>query len=176
MMENTHNEPWAGDAHLSFESLSGTVYGTAQHTANSGSSSTTVSVAPHDVMVRWHPGGARDRYINYKVQNQYGETLVEVDNAYFDGADELLPWPCARVGIDDVDASAYSIWPNPATDRVSVASSDGRPFTLALLDVAGRVLLQSNGSSLDLGAVAQGVYYLRIVSDGNVQVRKLIKQ
>ena len=63
-----------------------------------------------------------------------------------------------------------------ATDRVSVASSDGRPFTLALLDVAGRVLLQSNGSSLDLGAVAQGVYYLRIVSDGNVHVRKLIKQ
>lgn len=176
LMENTHNEPWAGDAHLSFESLSGTVYGTAQHTANSGSSSTTVSVAPHDVMVRWHPGGARDRYINYKVQNQYGETLVEVDNAYFDGADVLLPWPCARVGIDDVDASAYSIWPNPATVRVSVASSDGRLFTLALLDVAGRVLLQSNGSSLDLGAVAQGVYYLRIVSDGNVQVRKLIKQ
>lgn len=176
LMENTHNEPWAGDAHLSFESLSGTVYGTAQHTANSGSSSTTVSVAPHDVMVRWHPGGARDRYINYKVQNQYGETLVEVDNAYFDGADVLLPWPCARVGIDDVVASAYSIWPNPATDRVSVASSGGRPFTLALLDVAGRVLFQSNGSSLDLGAVAQGVYYLRIVSDGNVHVRKLIKQ
>lgn len=176
LMENTHNEPWAGDAHLSFESLSGTVYGTAQHTANSGSSTTTVSVAPHDVMVRWHSGGALDRYINYKVQNHYGETLIEVNNAYFDGADVLLSWPCAHAGIDDAAAAGYKVWPNPATDMLHIMSPNGSSMQLSLLDAAGRIVLQGAGSSLDLSAVAQGVYYLRIVSDGNVQVQKIIKQ
>lgn len=150
-MENTHNEPWADDAHLSFESLSGIVYGSARHTTNSGYSTATVNVAPHDVMVRWHAGGSRDRYINYKVQNQYGETLVDVNNAYFDGADVLLSWPCAHLAIDTPEQDAG--------DNV---------LTVEVYDISGRKV------SYNLHIPA-GVYIVRAITDKGVRVKKIVK-
>ncbi len=178
-MENTHNEPWAGDAHLSFESPSGTVYGIAQHTTNSRTSTTTISVAPHDVMVRWHPGGALDRYINYKVKNRHGETLVEVNNAYFDGDDFLIVWPCNRLGIDDPQEvkPEWCVSPNPTTGRITVTSGidNGQPVRLEVLDAAGRVLLHTVGTTADLTHVGTGVFYVRIITDSTVTIKKVLK-
>ena len=178
-MENTHNEPWAGDAHLSFESPSGTVYGIAQHTANSRTSTTTISVAPHDVMVRWHPGGALDRYINYKIKNTHGEMLVEVNNAYFDGDDALIVWPCNRLGIDDSQEvkPEWCVSPNPTTGRIAVTGGidNGQPVRLEVLDAAGRVLLHTVGTTADLTHVGTGVFYVRIITDSTVTIKKVLK-
>ena len=158
-MENTHNEPWAGDAHLSFESLSGTVYGTAQHTAHAGASTATVRVAPHDVMVRWHAGGALDRYINYRVLNQYGEVLVEVDNAYFDGDDVLLEWPCAHLAID-----------NPEPD------SPAQVLCTEVYDLAGRRLASVPDTDFEhqLTSFPKGIYILHTITDRGVTVKKIV--
>ena len=178
-MENTHNEPWAGDAHLSFESLSGTIYGTAQHTVNGPSSTTTVNVAPHDVMVRWHPGGALDRYINYKVKNRHGEVLVEVNNAYFDGDDVLISWPCSRLGIDDPQNAVqeWNISPNPTTGRLTVTggNDNGQSVRLEIVDATGRTLLHTTGLSADLTPLGSGVYYIRIITDNTITVKKVVK-
>ena len=177
VMENTHNGPWAGDAHLSFESPTGTVYGIAQHTANSGSSTTTVNVAPHDVMVRWHPGGALDRYINYKVIGQSGDVFVEVNNAYFEGEDVLVVWPCSHVGIDErtVGDDGWNVWPNPTAGIVNVNRNPGIQPTVELIDAAGRVLMRSDETTMDISGMKAGVYYLRIVSGSGENVKKVIK-
>lgn len=178
-MENTHNEPWAGDAHLSFESLSGTVYGIAQHTDNSRTSTSTINVAPHDVMVRWHPGGALDRYINYKVKNRHGETLIEVNNAYFDGDDVLVVWPCNRLGVDDPQEvkPEWSLSPNPTTGRITVTGGidNGQPVRLEVLDATGRVMLHTVGTTADLSHVGTGIYYIRIITENTVTVKKVLK-
>ena len=178
-MENTHNEPWAGDAHLSFESPSGTVYGIAQHTANSRTSTATISVAPHDVMVRWHPGGALDRYINYKVKNRYGETLVEVNNAYFDGDDALIVWPCNRLRIGDPQdvSQKWNVSPNPTTGRLTVTGNidNGQPVCLEVLDAAGRVLQRTAGLTVDITHLGTGIYYIRIITENAVKVIKVVK-
>ena len=178
-MENTHNEPWAGDAHLSFESPSGTLYGIAKHTVNDRTSTTTVSVAPHDVMVRWHSGGALDRYINYRVKNRHGEVLVEVDNAYFYGEDVLIPWPCYRLGVDDPQKAVqeWNISPNPTTGRLTVTggNDNGETVRLEVIDATGRVLLNATGLSVDLAPLGTGVYYIRIITDNTVKVKKVVK-
>lgn len=152
-MTNSRNEPWAGDAHLSFESLSGLVYGTAAHTQNGGSSTAQVMVAPHDVMVRWHGGDGRDRYIGYRVTNQYGEVLIEVDNAFFDGADVLLSWPCAHVGID------------------VAADEQGRVLCTEVYDLAGHLLMTSG----DYASLRPGVYLVRTIGEDGVKVKKIVK-
>lgn len=175
-MENTHNEPWAGDAYLSFESPSGFVYGIARHTVNARTSTSTVSVAPHDVMVRWHKGGAHDRYINYRVKNSYGEVLVDVQNAYFDGTDVLLSWPCSRLSVDEAPAADSRLWPNPTTGIVTVGIDNGQPVSIVVLDAAGRELLRSTARRIDLSSLSAGIYYLRVLTDSGVQIQKLIKQ
>lgn len=178
-MENTHNEPWAGDAHLSFESLSGTVYGIAHHTVNSRTSTATINVAPHDVMVRWHPGGALDRYINYKVKNRHGETLIEVNNAYFDGDDVLVVWPCNHLGVDDPQdvKPEWCVSPNPTTGRITVTGGidNGQTVLLEVLDASGRVLLHTVGTTADLSHVGTGIYYIRIITENTVTIKKVLK-
>ena len=172
-MENTHNEPWAGDAYLSFESLSGFVYGTASHTVNARTSTATVSVAPHDVMVRWHAGGAHDRYINYQVKNSYGEVLVNVQNAYYEGGDVLLPWPCNRLAIEDVESVPIRVWPNPTNGMVYV--DNNQMSHMSILDASGRELFHTTDCKIDFSDYNSGVYYLRIVSEKSVHVKKIIK-
>ena len=176
-MENTHNEPWAGDAHLSFESPSGSVYGTARHTSSTRTSTATVSVAPHDVMLRWHPGGALDRYINYKVKNQYGEVLVDVQNAYFDGADMLIVWPCSHLGIDDPTAKtvAVKVWPNPTTGAVTVNTGDAKVLRIEVLDATGRTAMHADSQNIDLAGLNAGVYYIRVITQQGVSIQKVIK-
>lgn len=174
-MENTHSEPWAGDAHLSFESLSGLVYGTAQHTASRRTSTATVSVAPHDVMVRWHKGGAMDRYINYKIKNRHGEVLADVQNAYFDGADFLIVWPCSPLAIDAAKETECKLWPNPTTGRVTVEVEGGNPMQITVLDATGRELMRSSERTLDLGTFSAGVYYIRVVGENGVWMKKVLK-
>lgn len=174
-MENTHSEPWAGDAYLSFESLSGTVYGTARHTASTRTSTATVSVAPHDVMVRWHRGGALDRYINYKIKNRHGEVIVDVQNAYFDGADVLISWPCSPLSIDEAGQDDYQVWPNPTTGQVTVGVENGQPVQIVVLDAAGRELMRTAQCTFDLGPLGAGVYYIRVVTERGVSVKKVIR-
>lgn len=173
VMENTHSEPWAGDAHLSFESPNGTVYGIAQHTANSSSSTTTVSVAPHDVMMRWHPGGALDRYINYKVMNQHGDVFADVNNAYFDGEDVLIVWPCSHTGIEEHDIASNCVWPNPTSGILNINMDD--VVSACLLDATGRLVMVINDKQIDLSKWAAGIYYLRLERNHNIQVEKIVK-
>ena len=159
-MGNSHNEPWAADAHLSFESPSGFVYGTVAHKVSSASSTAQVMVAPHDVVVRWHSGDGRDRYISYRVKNRYGEVLVEVGNAFFDGADVSLPWPCAHVGIDVPDGEPQVLF-------TEVYSSTGR---LMLRTDNALTQLQDNA------VIPCGVYIIRTVTDRGVAVKKILKK
>ena len=173
-MENTRNEAWSGGAYLSFESPSGLVYGTASHTANSGSSVTQVMVAPHDVICRWHEGGAFDRYINYRVKNQFGEVLIDVESARFEGRDVLIVWPCVRVDIDDVAQAKCKVFPNPATDRLTV-EAEGLLW-VELLDESGRMVSSAEGENLDITTLPAGFYVVRIITAGGTYVDKVMKK
>ena len=182
-MENTHGEPWAGDAHLSFESVGGTVYGVVSHTASSNSSTATVDVAPRDVMVRWHAGGALDRYINYRIKNRHGEVLVNVQNAYFEASDVLLAWPCNGLGIaDDMAKPIALVRPNPTSDfvQVEIPEGGGTLSVVSVLDAAGRELMrmlpgEGQSATCDLRALSSGIYYLRVLTSESLFVNKVVK-
>ena len=178
VMENTHNEPWSGDAYLSFESVSGALYGTARHTANSGSSTATVNVAPHDVMVVWHSGGALDRYINYIIKNQYGEELVNVQSAYFEGGDVLLVWPCAHVGVDEVDGAEVRCYPNPTSGVLNVEAEGLR--RVEVMDMTGRVVMAKESAEaaqrIATDGLPAGMYAVRVVTDRGLFTQKIIKR
>ena len=173
-MESTRGGGWEGGAYLSFESLTGYVYSTA--TLSSGSSQTvTVGVAPHDVNVVFHSGGGTDRYINYRVLNAYGEELVAVEYAFMNGGTHFVEWPCAHVGVDNptLAEEQLKVWPNPAQDWLNVEADHLQH--VELLDACGRVLATGTGSRLSLSGLAAGVYYLRVLAEEGVAVKKIVK-
>ena len=174
VMESTRNGGWEGGAHLSFESLSGYVYGTA--TLSSGSSATVeVGVAPHDINVVFHHGGGSDRFINYRVLNRFGEELVSVEYAFMNGGTHFIEWPCAHLGIEQQSAetSFCRVWPNPVHDVLHIETAT--LLRAELYDTYGRRVASSSGRDTDLSGLPAGVYFLHAVTDRGVSESRIIK-
>ena len=175
VMESTRNGGWEGGAYLSFESLSGYVYGTAS--LSSGSSATVeVGVAPHDINVVFHHGGSSDRFINYRVLNRYGEEFVAVEYAFMNGGTHFIEWPCAHLGIEQrsAETSSWRVWPNPVHDVLHIEAAT--LLRAELYDIYGRCVASTSGSDVDLSSLPAGIYFLRAVSDSGVYQSRIIKQ
>lgn len=84
-------------------------------------------------------------------------------------------------GINDYKAMNISIAPNPAQDYVVVTVKDlHKEMTLELVDMCGRILqtmrLTAENSMLrvERGNLPDGIYMLRMTSNGQIQTRKVI--
>ncbi|MBR1550391.1 MAG: C10 family peptidase [Bacteroidales bacterium] len=177
-MESTRNQAWSNGAHISFESPTGMVYATAAHSANGSSSSQTVSVAPANVVVKWNAGGPLDRYYNYTVVNANGDTLVNVNNAYYNGTDVLLQHPCTGVGIGHEvgeTTSAVSVYPNPATDFLKV-TSDATILNVTVTDASGRIVYRSPRTYIDTHTWPAGLYILQVLTEQGSAYQQVVIQ
>ncbi|MEM9389018.1 MAG: S8 family serine peptidase [Bacteroidota bacterium] len=78
--------------------------------------------------------------------------------------------------IEELVEKQVSIYPNPTTD---VATIDHLPSgaKVRLLDISGRVLLQTTDSTIDMSGKRSGLYFIEIVSLGGESKKlKLIKR
>ena len=78
--------------------------------------------------------------------------------------------------IEELVEKQVSIYPNPTTD---VATIDLLPSgaKVRLLDISGRVLLQTTDSTIDMRGKRSGLYFIEIVSLGGESKKlKLIKR
>jgi hypothetical protein len=81
------------------------------------------------------------------------------------------------VGINDVDGNvAFSIYPNPVTDRLSINCNEA-VREISVMDISGRtVMTLSNTNSIDVSGLATGVYMLRVATENGVSVQKFVKE
>jgi hypothetical protein len=88
----------------------------------------------------------------------------------------------APVGVSGNSADQIAVYPNPATDRITIACTGQVPgdAVAQLYSAEGRLLLTQSLMSpktiLDISGMAPGVYYLRITGDRSSSVRKVVKQ
>ena len=83
------------------------------------------------------------------------------------------------IGVPTAEDGGVAIYPNPAHGSVTIEATS--PATVTLLSLNGRAVntqafTQSSNQTItiDLSAVPQGGYFVKVVSHGNVTVRKLI--
>jgi hypothetical protein len=80
------------------------------------------------------------------------------------------------IGVSTVEIGGVLIYPNPAHGSVTIEATS--PATVTLLSLNGRDVntwtTESDTMTIDLSAVPRGAYFVKIVSHGNVTVRKLI--
>ena len=173
-MEATHGNGWGGDARVTIESENGYLFGTAK--LQQGTSDSIVVMVPsipiHSI---WHPGGGTDRYINYRIENQYGETVVEVEYAYRNGENSIISSPCGHVGIDNIDdISAVRLSPNPTRGLVNI-DADGI-IAVEVMDLRGRLLETSSSATVDLSRYVPGVYLVRVTTATTTEVHRIVKR
>lgn len=81
-----------------------------------------------------------------------------------------------NLGIDKEQLSSLSIYPNPASDNVTISNIPAES-TVRLLDMTGKVLFSTTANStvsMDLTDVKAGVYMLSVESKKGSKTQKLI--
>ena len=174
VMESTHGNGWQNGAYLSLESANGYVFGTAR--LESGTlDSVEIRVGSKDVYSVWHSGGGTDRYINYWVRNQYGQNYVEAVYAYQTGGKHLIPWPCARVDIEEpVSKNEVEIFPVPTKGNLTVRAEGLQKVDI--MDVGGRTLTSSTKGTFDISNLPNGMYFVRVTTVSGSTVQRIVKK
>jgi uncharacterized protein (TIGR02145 family) len=73
-----------------------------------------------------------------------------------------------------------SIYPNPATSKVSIEHGDPRHLEMKIFNMAGECILQdmlySQSAEIDIGSISKGIYVINISSGDWSVHKKLIKE
>ena len=82
-------------------------------------------------------------------------------------------------GVADSEPAMMSLYPNPATDKLQVESTE-RIERYEVYDITGALLRRDavghNTFTLDLEGLPAGTYLLKMTSEGTVQTRRFVKQ
>lgn len=93
-----------------------------------------------------------------------------------DGFIARYTWPSSSTHVAETRTQASTVFPNPFTDRVTIAGSG--TAVLRILDLQGRILMEYKGPlpiTADLEAWTCGTYLARVESGADVQVVTLMK-
>ena len=85
-------------------------------------------------------------------------------------------------GINDFDKNVLkNIYPNPAVNSITIETATiASESTLEILNINGQEIIKKqikdSKTQVDISNLTSGMYFVRIVSDKNVEVRKIIKE
>lgn len=77
-------------------------------------------------------------------------------------------------GIDNTDAVDVKLFPNPVSDRLVVRAEDVQE--VSVIDVNGRTVLTTAGTTVDMSTLADGVYMVRVVTARGIATEKVVKK
>jgi hypothetical protein len=92
-------------------------------------------------------------------------------------------WHCGRVGagVNEVSASTFSIYPNPASNRLFIQPHKRYIYTqFALFNSIGQLVLEKNFSSfenkqeIELNSLSSGIYYILLKTATNTYSQKIV--
>lgn len=132
------------------------------------------------------PGGHGNILLKIKTKNNLitGDMVSKNANIYFDYNAPVTTLPFDTtfqiLGLNNPNVDdSIAVFPNPTSNFVTVKSKNTIK-SLQLFDVQGR-LLQTNFSNqketkMDISEKANGVYFIKITSEGGVKIERIVKQ
>ena len=112
-------------------------------------------------------------------------TLIEekFDTCFSIARDFLYHHLQVPTSIPEMEEPEIQVYPNPATDVVTIRFSEdlkNRSLSLVVMDVMGRKMLSENdldsSSIIDVSQWPSGVYFIRMEQDGRYFGRKILKR
>ncbi len=88
---------------------------------------------------------------------------------------------CSALGIEDMsDSYGITVYPNPSSDVLNIASQNARIESVMLTDTAGRTVLthkiSNTNGTINIGHLPKGAYILSLKLDGQTVTKKIIKR
>ena len=77
-------------------------------------------------------------------------------------------------GVSETTSAELSVFPNPATDQITIAGLDGtKQYAATIVDISGRAVLNqpinASAATLDVSALAPGVYVLCVTDEYGIR-------
>jgi len=93
----------------------------------------------------------------------------------------VMKYDSVYVGINNMQGSIFSLYPNPATDRIILeTSTEAIKGELVILNLEGQKLitrqLTAPKTQIEISNLPKGFYFVRLTNDKTVTVEKIIKQ
>ncbi|KOS06484.1 hypothetical protein AM493_10890 [Flavobacterium akiainvivens] len=147
------------------------------------------TVALPYTIVQWYKDGEP---IEGATETTY--VIVEPGEYYVVGSPEVCPDfemtlpsftvgldPECTTGIDNPAENAFTVYPNPANTTLNLSAPNGAVLeSYTIIDVTGKTLLSGNLTgatpSINIQALAQGSYIIRVSSQGAQTSKMFIKQ
>lgn len=82
------------------------------------------------------------------------------------------------VGIEDATNTFASVYPNPVNELLTVTLSDLDNAQFELMDVQGKMIMSStinNGEQIDMSHLESGIYFVRLISNENRMIKRVVK-
>jgi hypothetical protein len=79
--------------------------------------------------------------------------------------------------MEAANAMGMELFPNPASNEVSISWTNGGNGSIELFDVSGKLVLTaevSSGNKLNLSGLTKGVYLLKLSNQDQAAYKKLI--
>ncbi|WP_460219441.1 T9SS type A sorting domain-containing protein [Psychroserpens sp. MEBiC05023] len=122
----------------------------------------------------WFFNGASD-------YETFGNVIPQVDEidgliTRFKEDDGIMHYNRSNLSVNDVDTSNFTIYPNPTQTEVHIKAT--LPFSKVLVyNFLGQKVLESNLSTINVEHLSNGMYFIKIESDNNINVvKQFIKQ
>lgn len=76
---------------------------------------------------------------------------------------------------EDINTNEYTIYPNPTNDFIRINKLNYGD-KIELIDINGKVLFNGTNNTLNLSLYPEGLYYIRITTNSNIFIKKIVKQ
>ncbi|MBP92958.1 MAG: hypothetical protein CMC55_02440 [Flavobacteriaceae bacterium] len=95
-----------------------------------------------------------------------GSTFVETEPA------------CATLSVERANATVFSVFPNPASGMVTIASNLEQDTRLGVYDITGKLVLTNTisfgNNRLNIASLPSGVYLMRVTTNTKSVTKKLV--
>jgi hypothetical protein len=113
----------------------------------------------------------------------YGQPYVAYDislNPSFYRAMVMI-YDSVYVGINESQESRLLVYPNPATDKITIELAEGQaPSQLSMMNLNGEEVLTRSlikpKTQIDISNLPSGVYFVRLTNNNTVEVRMFVKE
>lgn len=126
-------------------------------------------------------------YVSYKIKLNTGlAPATEIKNTcyiYFDYNTPVVTNTTLNTielssGIKENQVNFFTVFPNPATNKISVNVSNSKNYSILLKDVLGKGIQNLNSlngqSEINVEAMESGVYFLTVVQDRKSVTKKVV--
>ena len=112
-----------------------------------------------------------------------GQPYVAYNDYQFSPAGKatVMKYDSVSVGINELQQSKFSLYPNPSTDKITIETST-TPIKsqLSMMNLNGQEVLTrqitESKTQIDISNLPSGVYFVRLTNDKTVEVGKFVKE